>query len=159
MLSTGHMSKYWAFTAIALCVLYVVFHLSNSEVLPFIPKSSRYDQGVGASRARVDMDADEGRHLAQALQSTFTPSQSYPARFPRTIWQAWLGPDEHGHEKFAERTETWKKVKSFEHKILKGKRHDYDIDEGTKRLQKSMLWHSLRNTSRRGPRLSISGKD
>ncbi|KIW49575.1 hypothetical protein PV05_11243 [Exophiala xenobiotica] len=119
MLSTGHMSKYWAFTAIALCVLYVVFHLSNSEMLPLIPKSSTYDQGVGASRARVDMDTDEGRHLAEALQSTFTPSQSYPARFPRTIWQAWLGPDEHGHEKFAERTETWKKVKSFEHKILK----------------------------------------
>jgi mannosyltransferase OCH1-like enzyme len=66
------------------------------------------------------MDTDEGRHLAQALQSTFTPSQSYPARFPRTIWQAWLGPDEHGHEKFAERTETWKKVKGFEHKILHG---------------------------------------
>jgi mannosyltransferase OCH1-like enzyme len=64
------------------------------------------------------MEADQGQHLAEALQSTFTPSQSFPSRFPRIIWQT---ANEHGREKYADVVETWKKVQGFQYNFLSGK--------------------------------------
>lgn len=124
MSSTSRMTKYTTFVAIAICMLYFAFRASETELASIKSLSVQYSQSlsetVSGSRHRDDMELDEGQHLAHALQSTFTPSKSYPSRFPRTVWQAWLGPDEHGAERFSERTETWEKVKGFEYKLLKG---------------------------------------
>lgn len=124
MSSTSRMTKYTAIAAIAICMLYFAFRASESDLSSIKSLSAQYGQSLTAAgtgtRHRDDMEADEGQHLAHALQSTFAPSKTYPSRFPRTVWQAWLGPDEHGADKFAERTQTWEKVKGFEYNLLKG---------------------------------------
>ncbi|KIW16074.1 hypothetical protein PV08_06125 [Exophiala spinifera] len=118
---TNRMTRYTAIVALVICMLYFGFRASESDLASIKSLSAQYGQrfsGTG-SRHRKTMEADEDQHLAEALQSAFKPSKPYPSRFPRIVWQAWLGPNEQGSDKFSKRTQTWEKVKGFEYKLLK----------------------------------------
>lgn len=125
-MAASHITRYWAATIILVCILYWSLHSSRINVWSHLPtppnnkSPSSHHSGdmVEDSRPRIEMDeTEENQHLAEALESTFVPSQRYPSRFPRIVWQT---ASEQGREKYADKAETWKKVQGFEYNFLNG---------------------------------------
>lgn len=63
------------------------------------------------------MSKDIEQYVADAQAASFVPSQQYPSRFPRTIWQT---ASEYGKLQYADKAETWKAVKGFQYNFLNG---------------------------------------
>lgn len=63
------------------------------------------------------MSEDIKQHVASAEAASFLPSQTYPSRFPRIVWQT---ASEHGKQQYADKADTWKGVKGFEYNFLSG---------------------------------------
>jgi len=97
--------------------MYWALRISKIEIWEYSEKFNAMIGDNDRSRERPDMSNDIEQHVASAEAAEFSPSQTYPSRFPRIVWQS---ASEHGKQQYADKADTWKGVKGFQYNFLSG---------------------------------------
>lgn len=117
MVSKAGIIRPWVAAVMFFCVVYWSLRISKIGLWQSSEKSNAVNMDSEQSRERPDMSGTIEQQVANAEAADFSPSQTYPSRFPRIVWQT---ASEHGKQQYADKADTWRGVKGFQYNFLSG---------------------------------------